>query len=895
MNSGFGVNLEGFLIKGNLSLIPSENPYYSGDGSLESAGALYVNKIKKYDASNNGITVNTVEFRDDHIFIPHYLPSTDTAASFIINGGITIKDETDSTGLNSGGGLTILGGASIRKKLNVGGELNVNGNRILNVAWPDAGGDATNRDYVDSVAGRVSGDFTTGQLIIASSVGDSIRGYDSLTFDGSSLGLGGNRITNVGGPLNATDVATKAYVDDAVASGVGNGDGSGGSISGNFSAGQVIIGGEGGEGIVGYDTFKYTDGNVVIGSASSTQLIIANTQNAYSVSGSGALIVQGGAVFDKNVYIDGQLDVNYRNIKNVATPIHAYDAVNKAYIDDLFGECECKCEDPLFYESEYILNNSQFEPIDLVSTENKKIIFKASTKAFVSYIYVENIDESNGNGRYSLYTLRGINRGTAWYLSSSFVGDIIPVDFFIKSESVSGDGYLQYSNTNTDNSITKIKFRTYTLIKNTDPLQIQETLSNATELEEINRLRFFNNTFDSVKIILHVTDAANNKHGMYFMSCILKGNVWTMNTYVIGNITGLNFVISSGTDYGQIKYRNKNATGEYVIRSRIIPIHKQQQEIVLVKNNDLPVVVDQEVFSYNSARIQNFQDTIFVSVPGEDKSAVFEIEGIYGGDTWRLNSRYTGDRLDIYFSITPQGLLKYKNLYSTDAYIKYIKNTPPVCEPLPVIKGGTGSDALLPYAVLRGNGKDPIIGTEDFIYQNYKLILGDASSILLLNSSEATSTSSGGAIISRGGVGIDKNLIVGESINVKGVDITPSIGDISAEREFSAGNNVQTPSDITGFTFTNPEVKSFTGVACVTVIINDADGADDIQYDTLYEIKALRKKSGWILTSTEIGDDTGIVFNITQNGQIQYISPDFEGLWDRTIVKFRGITTSMPI
>jgi hypothetical protein len=899
MESGFGEQLEGFLIKGNLSLIPSLYQEYNGDGSIEAAGKLYVNTIEKYNALlDNSIFINKVQLHDDYVYVPHTRRSTDTSASFIIDGGITVRGNHQATSSTDGGGLTVLGGVGIKDTLYVGSYIDVNDHRIKRVDYPVDQSDAANKQYVDDRAGDVRGNFTTGQVIIAESTGDAIRGVDNFTFDtasstltisgpsGGSLNLTGGQIYNVGPPLLDSNVATKEYVDGLIADVSENG------ITGQFSSGQVIIGGEQGVGLLGYDTFTYSNGNVIVGGPA--QLLITNTSNAYSLGTRGALIVDGGAILNKNVFIGGELDVNYSNIKHVATPIEDYDAVNKAYIDKLVGDCGCSCgEEPVYYETEYVLSNSQFQPVDLVSIENKKVVFSEATRCFVSYIYLQNTQ----NNKYTLYTVRGINRGVGWYLSSNFIGDISDLDFYIRTDTETGEGYLQYTNFTTDSSTTVAKFRTSAMIKETAPTQIQQVLENNTgnAFRNLTALKFYNNTLHSAKVILHITDATNNKHGMYFMNCILRDNKWAMNTYSLGNVTGVQFIMvqefDGEEDFGQIRYRNTNTGGEYIIRAKTIPLRKSQDEIVLTANTTVSTAIDLETFTYDADDRKTFQDTLFVSVPDTsvNKHAVYEIEGIYGDGRWRLNTRFIGDKLDIYFNITAEGVLQYRNLYNTDAIVKYIRDTPPVCEPLPVPKGGTGNKKFVQNAVLRGDGENPIIGTEDFIYENYKLVLGQDSSIVLLNSAPAVTTTSGGTLITYGGIGIDKNLIVGQSLAVKGVDMTPSGGDIWAERRFDADNGVFTPQDVTGFDLSAVNVKSFTGVACVTVFMDN----EDEQYDTLYEIKALRKKSGWTMNTTFIGDTHDFEFTITSEGQIQYTSPLFPD-WTETVVKFRGLATSLP-
>ena len=162
MESGFGQNLEGFLIKGNLSVTPSAHPLIQGDGSLEGSGTLYFDKIEEYN-QNQGVSIEDVQFKSGKLLIPYTFQSESlTSASVIVDGGISIKHTQNSNSVTSGGALTIAGGASVGKNLNIGGITNVNDNRIINVPLPSVGTDAVNKDFVVSVAIKVSGKFTTG-------------------------------------------------------------------------------------------------------------------------------------------------------------------------------------------------------------------------------------------------------------------------------------------------------------------------------------------------------------------------------------------------------------------------------------------------------------------------------------------------------------------------------------------------------------------------------------------------------------------------------------------------------------------------------------------------------------------------------------------------------------
>ena len=128
MESGFGQNLEGFLIKGNLSLAPSANPSLQGDGSIEGAGTLYFDTIREYNYTN-GVNIQDVSFVNNKLIIPYV---SATSASVIIDGGVSVNYTKDATSITSSA-LTISGGVSVGKRLFVGGDVDVTGHYIKNV------------------------------------------------------------------------------------------------------------------------------------------------------------------------------------------------------------------------------------------------------------------------------------------------------------------------------------------------------------------------------------------------------------------------------------------------------------------------------------------------------------------------------------------------------------------------------------------------------------------------------------------------------------------------------------------------------------------------------------------------------------------------------------------
>lgn len=993
MESGFGKNLEGFLIKGNLSLISAELPDYGGNGSIEGSGTLYIDSIRQYNANDNGLNIENVIFRNKTIIVPYTQPSSDpTSASFIIDGGISIKATQDATSSTSGGGLTVLGGvgigknlyvnqsinvgstgsivinntstttniasystglvckggANIYQNLNVGGLVNVTGNRITGVATPIIGSDAVNLDYLNDRlgdftftggSGTVTGNFTSGQIIIADTNGNSIRGFESLRYETSGLidsvvlsdttvlnikttigatGLGsggsltvaggasilgnvyigsqvdvtGHRITGVDTPIVGSDAVNLDYLTDVL---INMGFTSGTGITGDFKAGQLLVGlSDEGNVITGYDNVTFapsanSGGTLLLDP--NTSLVINNTTNATGVGTGGALTVDGGASFGGTVYIGDGLDVNLQNITNVKWPINPLDGVNKDYVDDLYAETDnalrqlmaCCCEKET--AAIYLLDNNVLVPQDI-----SPFSFDPTVRAFLSYVYV-NYDDKNC----AIFTLRGINRGNdLWWLSSTYVGDATGVNFFIRGEMSTSRGVIQYTNSNST-GLTSIRFRNVIEIDNvSDVGQINLTLTTTEEFVTIPGFVFDNTVVDSAQVIVSIANDSDGHHAIYFINCVLMGDSWISNIHSLGNLSGIQFRLLSDnvTNTGILQYRNTNSgNGDYILRAKQTQILKSQNEITLLANTTVnPLDVNSAIFSFDES-VTDFQLKFYVTVTGINKYALFEVEGVKSAGTWLINTRFIGDQTGINFYIRTTnniGYLQYTNTNNYDAILKYIKDVPLLFEPMSVSKGGTGNRQLQPYTVLRGNGYDPIIGTVDFIYQDYKLILGEQSSIVLKNTSPAINFSTG-TLVTDGGISVQKNVIIGDSLTIKNIDVTPSIGDISAERSFSAQNNQQTPVNVTGWEFTEPRIKSFSGIACVTILIDDP--VND-QLDALYEVKGLRKKSGWMIQSTSMGDTTGVVFNITGNGQVQYTSTNITN-WISTTIKFRAMTTTL--
>ncbi|NBU34187.1 hypothetical protein EB118_04810 [bacterium] len=676
------------------------------------------------------------------------------------------------------------------------------------------------------------------------------------------LDMNGNPIVNVQRPINSTDAATKGYVDDFFT---------------GFTAGEVIVGSfDGTKGTLkGYPQLSYTNGTLKVGDAS--QVVIYNSID--STSSSGALVSYGGVSFYKSVYIGGQMDVNSQRITNVATPTQAFDAVNKAYVDAKFEECCGGSQTDLFYESSFNLQNNVLDAVDIPDFS-----FDADIKAFVSYVYLN--QSVLGEAFDSLVTIRGYSTSTGWVINKSYIGDRGNVDFSMRN-SANGMGIMQYTNANTSGT-SMIKYRLITQITNVAGNNQTNMLltSGSADYTYIPGLSFLSDTIDSAQVVMYVSNETLGKYALFFLNCVLKGAVWYLHCYFIGDNTGIYFRVRTQGSLGSIEYTGGDGT-EYVARIQSVQVmRKQNTSTLTLVPTSIPTIVSAQALKLDTSVIRNFQLVVYVEVPGISKYAVYEIDGFV--DTihseWKINTRFFGDRTGVNFYVSGN-YLEYTNTNSVNANIRYILNVPSTYIPLQVPNGGTGSVYFEPDAVLRGNGVDAIFGTPDFVYRDFKLTLGSESSIQLTNTQPAVGVSSG-TLVSEGGIAVKKNLVVGESVTIRDVEFVPSVGDILTERYFYADNDVQIPEDITEFNFNGPSIKSFKSTVCVTLTtISD-------EYDALFDVKGIRKRSGWTLYSTGVGDDVGVVFTITPQGQIQYTSVYFAD-WISTIISFRAFTTTL--
>ena len=156
--------------------------------------------------------------------------------------------------------------------------------------------------------------------------------------------------------------------------------------------------------------------------------------------------------------------------------------------------------------------------------------------------------------------------------------------------------------------------------------------------------------------------------------------------------------------------------------------------------------------------------------------------------------------------------------------------------------------------------------------------------VVILDTTNAGSTS--GGLVVKGGISGKDTYITGH-VAVNNVKITPNKNDIIFEQQ-AILDRTGTFTNITDFNFDDSIANSFKAIINVTV-----SGATS-KY-ALWEINGVYKPSGWVITSSFTGDQTGVNFkivNLNGRGQIQYTNSNDAGT--TTTIRYRANTTAPP-
>ena len=145
---------------------------------------------------------------------------------------------------------------------------------------------------------------------------------------------------------------------------------------------------------------------------------------------------------------------------------------------------------------------------------------------------------------------------------------------------------------------------------------------------------------------------------------------------------------------------------------------------------------------------------------------------------------------------------------------------------------------------------------------------------------DASNITNGGALTVAGGASIAKTLYA-NILNVNGVNMTPSSGDILSSTSMTGAQNIITPANLTGLTFGS-------GTWGFDIYLSAQIIATTSLYSN-YWLRGVNKGGSWELVTNYVGDDLQIAFSITNLGQVQYTSSSYPGFVS-LIFRFKAIT-----
>lgn len=165
--------------------------------------------------------------------------------------------------------------------------------------------------------------------------------------------------------------------------------------------------------------------------------------------------------------------------------------------------------------------------------------------------------------------------------------------------------------------------------------------------------------------------------------------------------------------------------------------------------------------------------------------------------------------------------------------------------------------------------------------------------IAVLATHDASNTTTG-SLLTSGGLGVKLSAHIGETLHVNSVNVTPSLGDIVAEREQPLSNDVSSPASISDFLFYNDSTRSF--VATVSAHVSNEDDSN-LDKNAVFTLHGTLQANNWYINSSYTGDVTGIKFYIQNTsigprpaGQIMYTNPNGNGT--STTIRFKANTIS---
>lgn len=345
--------------------------------------------------------------------------------------------------------------------------------------------------------------------------------------------------------------------------------------------------------------------------------------------------------------------------------------------------------------------------------------------------------------------------------------------------------------------------------------------------------------------------------------------IFSTNTLLSDNILVINSGPAGSSDGGILiqRYQTANNTGS----GDVVNDLSDQQETHILPNQS-GMTTTQLKLPITASSIDNYYTGWWIKVTsGFSVNQVRKVTGYVGltriltiETIWNTQNPSLGDTIQIYNR--PYVGLFWNELIDT-FQLGTTTNDP-----------GTGTVTLTEFASLSLSNltiQDTITSTSSSMGA-----LISKGGISIGCSAEATSLTTGGALTVDGGSSIRKSLYVGNRMYIGGVDITPNTYDQFSTITFTAANNV-TSQNIPSISYSGNSVWGFDVYLSVRLT------ATTNLYSN-YHIRAVNLGTSWELISNYVGDSI-LSFNITNNGQLQYSTPNFSG-FTSLIFKYKVFT-----
>jgi hypothetical protein len=667
----------------------------------------------------------------------------------------------------------------------------------------------------------------------------TIAGGASIKKDvyiGGILDMNNSVITNVTSPSVDLQVANKWYVDNRT---VGN-------VYGNFTQFQVIIGGTSGS-ITSYPSLLYDN----------ITLSVLSTADATSLTNGGSLYVSGGASINKSLYIGqnahilGYLDMNNQNINSVAIPILPYDAANKYYVDSkTYGNLSGNATQgqviigassgsltgfPNFtFDGELLSLNTTTNAIGLGSGGSLNVAGGAS---ILGNVYLGSTLDLNNN-RITNVTSPStlLDVANKYYVDTRTVGNVYG-NFTQGQVIVAGTSgsIIGFPNFTFGGELLSLNSTT-----NAIGLGSGGTLNVLGGASILGNVYLGSNLDLNNNLITNVTAPSTD---------LQVANKWYVDTRTVGNVYG-NFtqgqIIVAGTSGSIIGFPNFTFGGE------LLSLNSTTNAIGLGSGGTLSVAGG-------------------ASILGD----------VYLGSTLNLNN-------NLITNVTaPSTDLQVANKWYVDQSL------------FNFTVGNVNGNFTQGQVIVAGTSGN-IVGFSNFIFDGMLLSLSSTTNSIGLGSGGSVNIAGGASILGNlytNGIDNNNQLISGvtlplnplDAVNKQYVDYYLGIsnGDIF-ETPFVLANNISTPTNVTGFLFSNTLVSSFQAMVYLQIPILSI-------YDQ-WIINGVLKGSNWIITTKFIGDHpsrvTFSIINTGTYGQIQYTNTNNTGT---ATLRFKATTTSQGI